>query len=142
MTNSRHLPPAMPATGRPRREVRLKGAQWTPPRPRKGGLKARREVRLKGAQWTSPQPRQGGPKARREVRLKGAQWTLPRPQQGQPKPTSAQHQLPTPTKGTVRIPPRSFWMVYVALFPASFELYFHVRIKQSCTSENILCFLV
>ena len=26
--------------------------------------------------------------------------------------------LPTPTKGTVRAPPRSFWIVYVALFPS------------------------
>ena len=49
--------------------------------------------------------------------LKGAQWMPLRHQQGGPKATSAQHQLPTQTKGTVRIPPRSFWMVYVALFP-------------------------
>ena len=56
-SDSRHLPPAMPATGKPRRSVRLKGTRWTPPRPLQGGPDARREVRFKGARWTPPWPR-------------------------------------------------------------------------------------
>ena len=45
--------------------------------------------------------------AKRAVRLTGARWKPPRSRQGGPKATSAQHQLPAPTKGTARIPPRS-----------------------------------
>ena len=43
-TDSRHPTLAMPVTGRPRREVRLKGAQRTPPRPRQGGPRDERFV--------------------------------------------------------------------------------------------------
>ena len=35
----------------------------------------------------------------------------------------------------------SFWMVCVVAFsPGSFEMYFHVQIKQSCKSEDLCCF--
>ena len=53
--------------------------------------------------------RQGRPKPRRSVRLKGARWMPCRSQEGGPIATPAQLQLPTPTKGTVRTPPRSCW---------------------------------
>ena len=41
-----------------RRAVRLKGAQWTPPRPWKGEPKMRRVFRFTGGRWVPPGSRQ------------------------------------------------------------------------------------